>query len=93
MSHRIKRFSAFAIFVSFYLFAAVDSILGFGGHHVDTKVDTKTGTATTEVSLSDEQVLWYPLTFSQKQESRPTVDQNASLKWATRSRIPVPPAG
>ena len=32
MSHRIKRFAAFAIFASFYLFAAVDSILGFGGH-------------------------------------------------------------
>jgi hypothetical protein len=34
MSHRIKRFAAFAIF---YHFAAVDSILGLGGHHVDTK--------------------------------------------------------
>ena len=54
MSHRIKRFSAFAIFALFYHFAAVDSILGFGGHHVDTKVDTKTATATTEISLSDE---------------------------------------
>jgi hypothetical protein len=32
MSHRIKRFAAFAIFASFYLFAAVDSILDFGGH-------------------------------------------------------------
>jgi hypothetical protein len=41
MSHRIKRFAAFAIFALFYHFAAVDSILGFGGHHVDTKVDTK----------------------------------------------------
>jgi hypothetical protein len=29
MSHRIKRFAAFAIF---YRFAAVDSILGLGGH-------------------------------------------------------------
>jgi hypothetical protein len=43
MSHRIKRFSAFAIFALFYHFAAVDSILGLGGHHVDTKVDTKSG--------------------------------------------------
>jgi hypothetical protein len=42
MSHRIKRFAAFAIFARFYLVAAVDSILGLGGHHVDTKVDTKT---------------------------------------------------
>src|ERR1700679_3085898 len=41
MSHRIKRFAAFAIFALFYHFAAVDSILGLGGHHVDTKVDTK----------------------------------------------------
>src|SRR5208337_267605 len=45
MSHRIKRFAAFAIFALFYHFAAVDSILSFGGHHVDTKVDTKTATA------------------------------------------------
>jgi hypothetical protein len=60
MSHRIKRFAAFAIFASFYLFAAVDSILGFGGHHVDTKVDTKITTATTELSLSDEQGFWRP---------------------------------
>ena len=43
MSHRFKRFAAFAIFALFYHFAAVDSILGFGGHHVDTKVDTKSG--------------------------------------------------
>jgi hypothetical protein len=43
MSHRIKRFAAFAIFASFYLFAVVDSTLGSGGHHVDTKVDTKSG--------------------------------------------------
>jgi len=42
MSHRIKRFAAFAIFALFYHFVAVDSILGLGGHHVDTKVDTKT---------------------------------------------------
>ena len=42
MSHRIKRFAAFAIFALFYHFAAVDSISGLGGHHVDTKVDTKT---------------------------------------------------
>ena len=40
-SHRIKRFADFAIFALFYHFAAVDSISGFGGHHVDTKVDTK----------------------------------------------------
>jgi hypothetical protein len=37
MSHRIKRFAEIAIFASFYLFAVVDSILGFRGHHVDTK--------------------------------------------------------
>ena len=43
MSHRIKRFAAFAIFALFYHFAAVDSILGFRGHHVDTTVDTKSG--------------------------------------------------
>ena len=43
----MKRFAAFAIFALFYHFAAVDSILGLGGHHVDTKVDTKTITATT----------------------------------------------
>jgi hypothetical protein len=60
MSHRIKRFAAFAIFASFYLFAAVDSILGFGGHHVDTKITT----ATTELSLSDEQGFWRPDTLS-----------------------------
>ena len=41
MSHRIRRFAAFAIFALFYHFAAVDSISGLGGHHVDTKVDTK----------------------------------------------------
>jgi hypothetical protein len=43
MSHRIKRFAAFAIFALFYHFAAVDSILDLGGHHVDTKVDIKSG--------------------------------------------------
>ena len=53
ISHRIKRFAVFRFLASFYLFAAADSILGFGGHHVDTKVDTKTNTATTEPSLSD----------------------------------------
>jgi len=57
MSHRIKRFAAFAIFALFYHFAAVDSILGLGGHHVDTKVDTKTTTATTRLSLPEENVL------------------------------------
>jgi hypothetical protein len=41
MSHRIKRFAAFAIFASFYLFAVVDSISGFFGHQMDTKLDTK----------------------------------------------------
>ena len=57
MSHRIKRFAAFAIFALFYHFAAVDSISGLGGHHVDTKVDTKTITATTRLSLPEENVL------------------------------------
>ena len=41
MSHRIKRFAAFAIFALFYHFAVVDSISRLSGHHVDTKVDTK----------------------------------------------------
>ena len=41
MSHRIKRFAEVAIFASFYLFAAVEPILGLGGHHVDTKLGTK----------------------------------------------------
>ena len=41
MSHRIKRFAAFAIFASFYLFAVVDSISGLLGHQMDTKLDTK----------------------------------------------------
>jgi hypothetical protein len=52
MSHRIKRFAKVADFARFYLFAAVDPILDFGGHHVDTK----TAIATTELSLSDELV-------------------------------------
>jgi len=39
----MRGFVAFAIFAPFYLFAVVDSILGFRGHHVDTKVDTKSG--------------------------------------------------
>ena len=43
----VSQLSLFSL--SFYLFAAVDPILGFGGHHVDTKVDTKTATATTEI--------------------------------------------
>ena len=42
MSHRIKRFAAFAIFAFFYPFAALDSISGLFGHQVDTKLDTKT---------------------------------------------------
>ena len=49
MSHRIKRFAAFAIFALFYLIAAVDSILGLGGHHVDTKVDTKISEPNNEI--------------------------------------------
>jgi hypothetical protein len=53
MSHRIKRFAAFAIFARFYHFAAVDSIPGLFGHQMDTKLDTKTTTATTKTSLSD----------------------------------------
>ena len=53
MSHRIKRFAAFAIFALFYHFVAVDSILA----SVDTKVDPKTITATTRSSLPEENVL------------------------------------
>src|ERR1700723_3146375 len=53
MSHRIKRFAAFAIFARFYLVAAVDSILGFYRH----QTDTKTSTATTRSSLPEETVL------------------------------------
>jgi len=60
MSRRIKRFAAFAIFALFYHFAAVDSILGLSGHHVDTKVDTKTATATTVVSLPEETAFGCP---------------------------------
>lgn len=41
MSHRIKRFAAFAIFALFYHFAAVDSILGFYRHQTDTKKTPK----------------------------------------------------
>ena len=51
MSHRIKRFAAFAIFALFYHFAAVDSILGFRGHHVDTKVDTKSDQRNDEIQF------------------------------------------
>ena len=49
MSHRIKRFAAFAIFALFYHFAAVDSISGLCGHHVDTKVDTKISEPNNEI--------------------------------------------
>jgi hypothetical protein len=69
MSHRIKRFAAFAIFALFYHFAAVDSILGLGGHHVDTKVDTKTATATTRSSLSDETGFGVQFALSQSKNS------------------------
>ena len=34
---------------------------GFGGHHVDTKLDTKIAIATTEISLPDELVPWCSL--------------------------------
>jgi hypothetical protein len=60
MSHRIKRFAAFAIFARFYHFVAMDSISVLFGHQVDTKLDTKTITATTKLSLSDELVFWCP---------------------------------
>ena len=50
MSHRIKRFAEGANFASFYLFVAVGAIFRFSGDHVNTK----TVTATTEISLSDE---------------------------------------
>jgi hypothetical protein len=62
----MKRFAVFSIFASFYLFAAVDSISVFFGDQMDTKLDTKTTTATTKSSLADEQVLWCPLTLSTK---------------------------
>jgi hypothetical protein len=38
MSHRVKRFAEVAIFAWFYLFAAMDSILGFYRHQIDTKI-------------------------------------------------------
>jgi hypothetical protein len=44
----------------------VDSISVFFGDQMDTKLDTKTTTATTKSSLADEQVLWCPLTLSTK---------------------------
>src|SRR5580693_8898027 len=64
MSHRIRRFAAFAIFARFYLVAAVDSILGFYRH----QTDTKTSTATTRTSLSEVTVLvsTFPPVIEQK---------------------------
>jgi hypothetical protein len=38
--------------------------LGLGGHHVDTKVDTKTATATTRSSLPEENAIWCPRSCS-----------------------------
>ncbi len=71
MSHRIKRFAAFAIFACFYHFAAVDSILGFYRH----QTDTKTTTATTRLSLPDECPIWClsPLSPTKKRTASPTV--------------------
>ena len=60
MSHRIKRFAAFAIFALFYHFAAVDSILGFGGHHVDTKLDTKTSHRNDKIKSIRSDRFWCP---------------------------------
>ena len=74
MSHRIKRLAAFAIFARFYLVAALDSISGLFGHQVDTKLDTKTITATTESSLSDEPDFWCPVPRSQSKKIRSLFD-------------------
>ena len=61
MSHRIKRFAEVAVFASLYLFAAVDPISEHFGHQMDTKLDTKTVTATTRLSLSERWHPWCPL--------------------------------
>jgi hypothetical protein len=50
-------FSAFALFVHFYLFAAVDLILG---SHLGTKVDTKQLHRNDKLSLSEVKVPWCP---------------------------------
>ena len=54
MSHRIKRFAAFAIFALFYRFGGVNSISARFGHQIDTKPDTKSVKINNEFSLSDE---------------------------------------
>ena len=71
MSHRIKRFAAFALFALFYHFAAVDSILGFYRHQTDTKMDTKTATATTESSLPDQAEFGVQFALSQSKSFVP----------------------
>jgi hypothetical protein len=68
MPHRIKRFAYVAILARFYPFAAMDSISGFGGHHVDTKQDAKNDPATTELSLTDVMENWCPFTLSSMQK-------------------------
>ena len=60
MSHRIKRFAAFAIFALFYHFVAVDSILG-SWTPVDTKVDTKTGQPQRQNQVYQMRGIWCPL--------------------------------
>ena len=71
MSHRIKRFAAFAIFASFYLFVAVDS-----------KVDTKTTIATTGLSLSDGSVFGVQVTLLPEEK---ITSQSPFLRWLTGS--------
>jgi hypothetical protein len=50
----MRGFVAFAIFALFYRVAGLDGISDLFGHHVDTKLDTKSANPTTKFSLSDE---------------------------------------
>jgi hypothetical protein len=61
----VSQLSLFRYFAIFYHFAAIDSILGLGGHHVDTRVDTKEPHQITGSSLSDEADSWRPVSSSQ----------------------------
>jgi hypothetical protein len=62
----------------------VDSIFGFGGHHVDTKVDTKNRVnATTESSLSDGADLGLHFALSQSKSFFPCLTPQCSRRLGT----------
>ena len=79
ISHRIKRFAAFAIFALFYHFAAVDSILGLGGHQNRHRNDRIKSTRTSRI--------WCPVSPFTEQKFRPLFGSSMQqAPWSATSK-------